>query len=303
MLDLASLATTLGFNSRNHLLSTLDRIHNDGYTPFVIVSDDLKQRRVIHAPRLWLKRIQRLALDRVLAHVPISDAAYCHKGRGVVDHAKHHVGKGYVTVMDVAKCFPSTTSSQVQAAFESVGMPVDVACALTRITTFHGILPQGPPSSPAVLNIVFLPIDKALQKLATARGGNYTRYMDDLAFSSNDSLKGLARDALRELRRFGYKSNDAKRRVWGPGEAHLVTKIVVTTTLNPDPEFLKDLSHHLFLLKSGDCSLSTEQLVGRVGWVKALNKALGARLERQLRSARAQEARAKPNREQKKSSR
>jgi RNA-directed DNA polymerase len=48
----------------------------------------------------------------------------------------------------------------------------------------EGFLPQGAPSSPMLSNLVMKRIDERLTRLAASRSFSYTRYADDLAFST-----------------------------------------------------------------------------------------------------------------------
>lgn len=278
--ELSSVAALLGFGSTAEFAAALASVDR-GYTLFVL--RDERRRRVISAPHKWLKTLQRRAYDSIIGRLPLSDRVYCCPDRGVVAYAEQHLDSAYMTVMDVADCFPSTSMHAVFTSFEGSGVPRDVAGALTRLTTHHGFLPQGPPTSPAVLNVVFRPIDEVLMEAAARRGAIYTRYMDDLAFSGSVPLDGLDREVIRILRRFGYRSNPAKRRVWGPNDPHTVTKIVVSTTLNPTPEFLKALTQHLVRMRTGQCQLTDAQIRGKINWVAEVNRVLGRTFERQRR--------------------
>jgi RNA-directed DNA polymerase len=277
--DLAWLATGLGFSSTSELGAALGSIDRRGYNLFALTDHG---RRVISAPRPWLKALQRNANRAIFDQFPVSDSVYSRRGRGVVANAKLHLGNSYMTVMDVEDCFPSTSKAGVLHSLEDLGLPAAVAGALTRLCTYHGFLPQGPPTSPAVLNVVFRPIDEALIEVASAHDALYSRYMDDLAFSGMHPLKRLDRDVCRVLSRFGYGTNSAKRRVWGPADPHTVTKIVVSTSLNPTPEFLRALSAQLDSLEIGNCRLTYEQLRGKINWVKDVNQALGRSLEQRI---------------------
>lgn len=171
----------------------------------------------------------------------------------------------------------------VRGAFERIGVSASPAGALTRLVTHRGFLPQGPPTSPAVLDIVFDPIDAAFCQLAKEKDAVYSRYMDDLAFSGRSQLEKLSKDVVRRLRQFGYGTNPDKRRVWGPSDVHTITKIVLnTTSLNPTREYMSAIVSSLRQLKKGDCPLSRRQLKGMVSWVSMLNPTLGASLGAQL---------------------
>ena len=56
---------------------------------------------------------------------------------------------------------------------------------LTHLTTNNYALPQGTPTSTAIANIVFLPIDNKLIDYCIQKKLTYTRYVDDLVFSSH----------------------------------------------------------------------------------------------------------------------
>ena len=147
--DLPTLADALGFSATSVMCAAIGSVDKWGYAPFVLTGEG-GGRRVIHAPKRWLKEIQRETLRSVINHIPISDLTHSCRGRGVITNAKQHVGNAYVTLMDVADCFPSTKSRAVLESFESVGVRSSVAGTLTRLTTYRGLLPQGPPTSPAV---------------------------------------------------------------------------------------------------------------------------------------------------------
>jgi RNA-directed DNA polymerase len=210
--DLTSITIELGFRNRSQLGAALGAIKTRGYHVFAL-TDDRDRRRVIHAPHEWLKAVQRRAYERILTRLPVSDAVYSRAGRGVVKNAEQHIGRAYLTIADVADCFPSTTVEMVVNSLLIQGVPGEVAGALTRLGTYHGFLPQGPPTSPAILDLVFGPIDNMLGELAETHGATYTRYMDDLAFSADRPLAGLDREVISVLRDFGYKSKPSKLRV------------------------------------------------------------------------------------------
>jgi RNA-directed DNA polymerase len=203
-------------------------------------------------------------------------------GRGVVDNAKRHLGQDHLVALDVSDCFPSTTVRQVRDAFERAGTIPAAAGALTRLATFGGFLPQGPPTSPVVLNLVFMPIDEALIGLALTYGATYTRYMDDLTFSGPEVLTDLLPKATAILKRFGYKVNASKTRSWGPADPHTITKIVLGTTLNPEPEFLADLVTILRKCEAGDTSVSLPEIRGKIDWIRQLNPSLAKPLLRRF---------------------
>jgi RNA-directed DNA polymerase len=269
--------------SSSQLHGAIRRSDTRGYNTFALI-DDRGRRRVISAPRPWLKTLQRRLYDNVLQLIPISDAVYNRPGRGVVLNAEQHLSKDYLTIVDVKDCFPSTSSSLVKSRLSELGFSSEIAEAITQLTTHHGFLPQGPPTSPGILDIVFRPIDHALTSMAIERETKYTRYMDDLAFSSNEPLMGLIPMVNRLLGTNGYSSNPSKVRKFGPDEPHTITKIVINTTLNPTPEFLRALYEQLRRFENRKL-ISAESLKGKIEWVRQLNPGLGRILLQQLANA------------------
>lgn len=120
-----------------------------------------------------------------------------------------------MVVEDVKDCFPSTTVSSVRDAFKQLGYDALAAGLLTKLVTYRGSLPQGAPTSPAVLNLVFASIDRELAESSCEAGAVYTRYMDDLCFSAGHPLDRFSRDVAAVLGRHGYTVNKRKRRNLG----------------------------------------------------------------------------------------
>lgn len=151
--------------------------------------------RKIHAPRPWLRKIQRKILDEILAKVPTHDA--CHgfvRERSTVTNAKPHVGAALVVKLDLKDFFPTVHYRRVRGLFQSLGYNAEVANALAGLTTYRpqlengdtvwpGVLPQGAPTSPAIANLTCRRLDTRLSNLAAKFGATYTRYADDLTFS------------------------------------------------------------------------------------------------------------------------
>jgi hypothetical protein len=60
----------------------------------------------------------------------------------------------------------------------------EAATTIAQIACLNGILPQGAPSSPVITNMICVPLDNALMHLAKKAGCVYTRYADDITFST-----------------------------------------------------------------------------------------------------------------------
>ena len=144
--------------------------------------------RTISAPMKGLKRMQRRVTD-------VLSVPYCPKRcvhgfvpkRGIITNAGVHTGKRFVINLDLKDFFPSIHIGRVIGALtsEPFGLQKEVAVTLAQICTFQGVLPQGAPSSPILSNIICRSLDNALLSLAKECRADYTRYADDITFSTN----------------------------------------------------------------------------------------------------------------------
>lgn len=144
--------------------------------------------RTISAPLRGLKNMQRKVAD--LLSEPYLPKRCVHgfvSKRGIITNASVHTGKRFVINMDLKDFFPSIHIGRIIGAL--TGSPFDlqkeVAVTLAQICTFQGVLPQGAPSSPILSNIICRSLDNALLSLAKECRADYTRYADDITFSTN----------------------------------------------------------------------------------------------------------------------
>lgn len=170
--------------------------------------------RLIEAPKVRLKQIQREILTGILDPIPTHPAAHGFvPGRSIKTFAAPHVGKNVVLRMDLEDFFPSVSRPRIHAFFRTAGYPEPVADLLGSLCTNvapHTLwrntpansmrlgeisemyaqphLPQGAPTSPALANHSAYRIDCRLTGLAKSAGAIYTRYADDLAFSGDEGF-------------------------------------------------------------------------------------------------------------------
>ncbi|MFZ5842330.1 MAG: retron St85 family RNA-directed DNA polymerase [Pseudomonadota bacterium] len=190
-------------------LETLCRSASWQYRQYAIGKRD-GGSRVIEQPSRCLKAVQRALHQLVIQHLPVHDAAYAYvKGRGIVTHAQQHAGQHYLLRLDIRKFFHSISSTDIRRylAAQSAHLPawwnIEDAALFARIVCRHGRLPMGAITSPALSNAMMHGIDAALAALAAARKLRYTRYADDLYFSTDTPqvLYDIPHDVARLLRK------------------------------------------------------------------------------------------------------
>lgn len=115
----------------------------------------------------------------------------CVKGRGNVTNSKMHKGKLYKFHTDLKSYFNFVSNEKVYNGLVDMGFSQKVAHYLTQLCTFEGHLAQGPPTSPFLANIAGLVMDRDILQLCGQHGITYTRFVDDLGFSSSEDFKEL----------------------------------------------------------------------------------------------------------------
>lgn len=162
--------------------------------------------------------------------VGIHPAAHAYRrSRGICTMAKKHVGKKFVLRVDLKDCFPSITFDMVNKALPA-NTPMKLRSMIRDFAFLDGGLPQGAPSSPLLSNLALYDLDVSLQRLAdkwrfmgVAKRGSYpirltrmqpityTRYCDDLVFSSDYRyLTHIIPKVRRLIWDYGLKVNEKK---------------------------------------------------------------------------------------------
>jgi RNA-directed DNA polymerase len=223
--------------------------------------------RVIEAPKMRLKEIQRWILLEILSQVPAHPAAHGFvSGRSVITHAELHTGQSAVLRLDLKDFFASVAAGRVYRIWHALGYGRPVAHVLTGLTTNalpvsvwpqvadvtdpHAVqsrfrlgrqlatphLPQGAPTSPALANLAAFRLDRRLTGLARASGLSYSRYADDLTFSGTARLirRGPEFEAITRaiVREEGYWLNDDKSVTQAAGGRQTVCGVVVNARTN-----------------------------------------------------------------------
>lgn len=202
------------------------------YNKFTIPKRD-GSRRTINAPCPDLKRIQKKILHKILYGARASTCSHGFmNGKGIKTNALQHVGKEVVVKMDLSHFFDTINKDMVRAAFAEHLDKRDcfIKCfnLISDLCTLNGFTPQGAPTSPTLSNIVFKNIDFSLKGLATQRCSTYTRYADDLTFSSDDKkLPSIIPIVTSIVNKHGFRINTKKTGVFRKGGRQPVTGITV----------------------------------------------------------------------------
>jgi len=222
--------------------------------------------RTIHAPVKGLKSILR-SLNFVLQCVyePHEAATGFVLEKSIVDNAKKHEGKHYVLNMDLKDFFHSFDRKWVKYGFsyepfnlngtkEKEELAFLLASLCTHPLEIDGVektvLPQGSPTSPTLTNILCKKLDRRLTGLANRFGAEYTRYADDITFSSQHNIY-TDEEFNKELKRIievdqKLVINPKKTRLQKTGYRQEATGLIVNDKVNVHRRYVKQIRMWLY---------------------------------------------------------
>jgi RNA-directed DNA polymerase len=282
------------------------------YTTFQIPKRNGGQR-TIKAPGDALKLVQRRlsdllqdCVDEINTHRHRKDrvAHGFKRKRSIITNAKQHRHRRYVFNLDLEDFFPSINFGRVRGFFihnRDFELHQDVATVIAQIACHDNSLPQGSPCSPVVSNLIAHVLDMRLVKLASAAGCTYSRYADDLTFSTNKKEFPVDIGVLSEredgdshlwrpgrqveniIARTGFRINPSKTHLMCRHSRQEVTGLVVNQKVNVRSEYrhnVRAMVHNLIKTGSFEIYATTHKdggpiLEKRAGSLKELHGMLG----------------------------
>jgi len=216
------------------------------------------------------------------------------KDCSIISNAKSHARKRYVINLDLEDFFTAFNFGRVRGFFlvnEHFKLSEEVSTTIAQIACFQGHLPQGSPCSPVITNLICNILDVRLSKLAKLNKCKYSRYADDLTFSSRSktiSKELVTRDGhnwkvsgklKKEISRAGFKINIQKTRVQYKNSRQDVTGLVVNEKLSIPSKYWRMvramvdslLSNGSFIINKKIITKGVVQEVENKGKIKQLN--------------------------------
>jgi len=200
----------MGFLSKYRPEKNIEQIE---LTPWFYYDIYRTKKRIIHIPSPELKRVQRLIMRKYFKPhwTPLS----------VKDAASVHCGKKWLMKLDIKDFFNSITEEQIKeiisryvSLYES---PIQIRRTdesdteqIFSMCTINGKLPTGAPTSPYIANLLLSEFDIHIEGYCRTCDVYYSRYMDDLFFSTNGPqylLSLVELEVLRQFKEFGFSVN------------------------------------------------------------------------------------------------
>jgi RNA-directed DNA polymerase len=222
--------------------------------------------RTIEAPIKPLKAVQSALAVAFQAYYRPRAAVHGYiPGKSILSNARVHRRQLWVLRIDLSDFFPSVNFGRVRGLFlkPPFSFSDKVATVLAQICCHRNQLPQGAPTSPIISNFVCRGLDAELGRLATSERLYYTRYCDDLVFSTNrssipsniamrDEKTGAVRagSALIEIvERHGFHINDSKTLLRKRTQRQMVTGLVTNEFVNIPRDYIRSIRSALHIWK------------------------------------------------------
>ena len=173
--------------------------------------------------------------------------------RSVVINAQIHIGHHYVFNIDLENFFPSIPQARVWARIQlpPFNLPKEVANVVaglschTNADMTGNVLPQGAATSPLLTNAICDTLDRRMRGVAKRFGLHYSRYADDMTFSSMHNVYQEGSDFRNEIKRLieeqGFKMNEKKTRLLRDGDRQEVTGLTVNQRVNVTRKYVHDI--------------------------------------------------------------
>lgn len=196
----------------NEFVSLIANTSDERYNKFSIPKKN-GGTRVVYQPQKELKLLQRVLHDDFLSKIPLHSActAYC-RGSSVIKNANMHRGNKFLLRLDFVNFFKSITSNDIfnylnenRDKLDGHWTNEDLELFL-KIVCYKGRLTMGSVTSPVISNLVCSMLDSKLQAVCAPLGVTYSRYADDMYFSTNGKniLFDIPSRVIGIIRTLGY---------------------------------------------------------------------------------------------------
>ncbi len=249
----------------------------------------IKKRTIYHrSPRL--KKVLKAINAYLLKKIKLSEVVHgARKKHSILTNAKIHVGQRGVLSFDIENFFPSIRPYNVFNMFRRLNCSPEIAKCLTRICTADDHVPQGYNTSPAIANLVTMPLTARLHGLARKHGKSLSTFIDDITFSGNDNPEKYKKTIEKIINECGYKLKPEKTMLMGKHQQQKVTGAIVNEKLNIERKDFQELKKIIHICqkfgpstmlgkiknKEGNLIDTSEKLrnhlSGRINYVNQLN--------------------------------
>lgn len=210
--------------------------------------------REICAPTPTLKYLQRQLADILVRYQDFRPCVHGFvKSRSIKSNAMVHRGRRIVINIDLKDFFKTINFGRVRGLFLKAPFNFNdiVATTIAQICCYDGVLPQGSPASPIISNYICRKLDSELLMFARKYKMNYSRYADDITFSTNmkclspkfgeikDNQFLMSEGLKAIIENNGFVINESKTRYALRNNRQDVTGLIVNDKVNVPRKYVK----------------------------------------------------------------
>lgn len=246
--------------------------------------------RTVYSPQEPLKTILKRIKTSIFDRVCYPD--YPHgsiKGRSPETNAKIHAGATRAIVADIADFFPSVKGQDIYRICRYfLNFSEEVSTLLTKLMTYHDLLPQGSPVSPNIANLA-LCWDGEESKLVESlrqKGLHYTRYMDDITISYTKRLQREEETAVIKkvhafVRNKGFRLNCRKTEVLNPTKEKTTTGLKIGRKIGIPHQYIESVFQEIKQVRNRDSfnEHNIASIEGKINHIRRHNPKQACRLE------------------------
>lgn len=223
--------------------------------------------RLISAPDRRLKMLQQKL-------APLLDQLYIVRNpvhgfvpkRSVKSNAEAHGRRRFLVNLDLQDFFPTITEKRVIGLLTALKVDLRVAQIVARMCCLDNHLPQGAPTSPVLSNMICYRLDSDLLRVAKNARAIYTRYADDISFSSYQPPAPLFEGTMPAAGRFspellspdlrsavllnGFAINPDKAHYADRNSRRIVTGVKINAGLNVDRRYVRHIRAKLHSIET-----------------------------------------------------
>ncbi len=266
------------------------------YYHFFVPKPDGKTKRAIEAPEHQLKSLQRQLNHylQMVYYLHQSEASYGFiikvigdkNVKNIYTNAIKHLGCNYLLNTDFDDFFHQIKIENIAEIFRKNPFQFDkyTAYTLAKICTYKGRLPMGAPTSPVLSNFYTLSLDQDISTWANRHKITYTRFVDDLSFSTKNIP--LTDEHYSEIKTISQKYNltfgEDKTRFFSSSDTKIITGLMLNETIDIVPEFYQELDkdirrlqavmevNHILGTTTAQLKIFKQEIMGKIAFIQQI---------------------------------
>ena len=221
--------------------------------------------RIINAPDKRLAFMQRQLAHKLAELYRLRNPVHGFAPkRSIKTNALVHLNRRFIVNVDISDFFDSISQNRIKGLLLSLGIDAKVSKIIAQLCCNNSCLPQGAPSSPVLSNMICFRLDKELLEFAKGARCLYSRYADDITFSShqlptalfetgvpptgNFEPSHLKADLSQIFRNNGFTLNPKKAHYADLHSRRVVTGIKINESLNVDRRYVRNIRATLYAI-------------------------------------------------------